>query len=116
VAWLGDPRVAFIGSSEDTGGASEDRKGHHQWQPVRELMGRQGWETTRWTFPRVGKRISDASGRLLGAQGRCGRASRQGAVAVAGRWWRSASIQRKEKGASGPVGPNGRMGRTKLGW
>jgi hypothetical protein len=31
--------VAFIGAGEDTGGATGERKGHHQWQPVWELMG-----------------------------------------------------------------------------
>jgi hypothetical protein len=116
VAWLGDPRVAFIGAGEDTGGAAGEIKGCHQWRPVWELMGRRGRETMRQTFPREGKAISDASGRLHGAQERRGRASRRGAVAAVGRWRRSASIQIKEKGASGPVGPNGCMGRTKLGW
>jgi hypothetical protein len=52
---------------------------------------------------------------FLGAAGHR-RMSRRGAVAAADRWRRSASIQRKEKGASGAVEPNGRMGRTKLGW
>jgi hypothetical protein len=94
--------VAFIGLGEDTGGAAGERKGRHQWRPVRELMERRGRETMRRTFPREVKGIGNASGRLLGAQERRGMASRRGGVAAAGRWRRSASIQRKEKGASGP--------------
>jgi hypothetical protein len=31
--------VAFIGARVDTGGAAGERKGRHQWRPVRELMG-----------------------------------------------------------------------------
>jgi hypothetical protein len=31
--------VAFIGAGVDTGGAAGERKGRHQWRPVRELMG-----------------------------------------------------------------------------
>jgi hypothetical protein len=62
VAWLEDPRVAFIGPGEDTGGAAGERKGHHKWRPVRELMGHRGRETMRRTFPREGKGIGDASG------------------------------------------------------
>jgi hypothetical protein len=38
--------VAFIGAGEDTGGAAGERKGHHQWRPVWELMGHQGREMT----------------------------------------------------------------------
>jgi hypothetical protein len=34
LAWLGDPRVAFIGAGEDTRGVAGERKGCHQWQPV----------------------------------------------------------------------------------
>jgi hypothetical protein len=42
VSWLGDPRVAFIGAGEDTGGATGERMGCHQWRPVRELNGALG--------------------------------------------------------------------------
>jgi hypothetical protein len=38
--------VSFIGAGEDNGGATGERKGRHQWQPVRELMGRWGREMT----------------------------------------------------------------------
>jgi hypothetical protein len=69
VAWLGDPRVAFIGVGEDPGGATGERKGCYQWWPVWKLMGHRGREMMRQMFPREGKGIDDASGRLLRAGG-----------------------------------------------
>jgi hypothetical protein len=52
--------------------------------------------------------------RRFGSTSRCIAAAQEGKqarrVVAASRLWCSASIQRKEKGASGPVGPNGRMG------
>jgi hypothetical protein len=37
--------VAFIGAGEDTKGPARERKGHHHWRLVRELMGHLGTES-----------------------------------------------------------------------
>jgi hypothetical protein len=55
----------------------------------------------------------------FGSTSRCTGAVREGEQARRGGGGRSMvalGFNTKEKGASGPVGPNGRMGRTKLGW
>jgi hypothetical protein len=56
VAWLGDPRVAFIGAGEDTGGATGERKGRHQWWPVWELMGASGKGNDEMDISKGGER------------------------------------------------------------